>query len=64
MEGVVALETDGWNYTLHPNQTAVYDKSLQSAVVSSSESSGSCAWIDGRLVFENDRLSDILERLE
>lgn len=64
VEGVVALETDGWNYTLHPNQTAVYDKSLQSAVVSSSESSGSCAWIDGRLVFENDRLSDILERLE
>lgn len=48
---------------LEPNQTAVYDKANEDLQTYLANVSSQCGWIDGKLIFQNDRLADIFRRL-
>lgn len=64
LDGVVEVEAGKWNCSLKPNQTAVYDKTDDNAVIDLSSAADCCSWVDGKLVFSGVKLSEILDRLE
>ncbi len=64
LDGMINVQAGKMENRLKPNQTAVYDKANEGLQTHFTNVSSQCGWIDGKLIFQNDRLSDIFKRLE
>lgn len=67
LEGSVKVSSDllaKEEVILKPNQQAVYNKAEQLLTVRKTDAASQAAWTTGRMVFVNEKLFDILKRIE
>ena len=65
MHGKVGIRVSatGEEVRLSPNQVALFTKSTQSVEVENVDPYGAIAWKDGKFVFEEEPIEEIMERL-
>lgn len=64
VEGSIALEVDGVETKVKPNEMALYSTKDKSVTVESVDVQSYVSWVDGYLTFDNERLEDIVKILE
>ncbi len=64
VEGAVNISTDKFSYDLNPNQQAIIDNEINKLCIKDVDSKLFTSWKDGRIVFDNESLEEIMRYLK
>lgn len=63
-EGSVAIQEKGKEHIIKPGQLAIYSKQTSYLRIEQTESDSNIAWTERKLIFKNDPLTVVLQKLE